>query len=273
MKRSLVLLILTLLFSSAIGHAADPPASLDELLERVRNERENAIKANAGREAQFLTERNAQGRLLEEVKAGLVLEEERSQRLKKQFEKNEKILASFETRLDKETGFLGELFGVVRQHAREAEGLFGSSLVSTQRPGRREFVGLLAKRKALPTIKEMERLWFLLQDEMTESGKVVRFSASVVSPEGKERERWVTRVGVFNVVSEGKFLHYLPETRKLVELNRQPSKRFQEMAWALEEARDGVVPMAIDPSRGALLSLLVQSPDTLERVQQGGVIG
>ncbi len=267
------LLLFSLLFLPVIGYAADAPGSLDELLDQVRNERANAMKANAKREAQFLSEKEQQARLLKEAKVRLVTEETRSDRLKKKFEKNEKTLASFETRLKKDTGSLGELFGVVRQHARESEGLFDSSLVSTQRPDRREFVGLLAKRKALPTIKEMERLWFLLQDEMTESGKVVRFSAPVVTREGEETERRVTRVGVFNAVSEGKYLHYLPETRKLVELNRQPGTQFQEMAAALEKANNGVVPMAIDPSRGAILSLLVQSPDTLERVQQGGVIG
>ncbi|MFQ5580351.1 MAG: MotA/TolQ/ExbB proton channel family protein [Nitrospiria bacterium] len=277
MKKSFLLLFtllfLPLLFLHGLGYAADPPASLDELLDQVRNERANALKANTKREAQFLAERNTQSRLLKEARARLAVEEARSVRLKKKFEKNEKMLALLETRLKKETGSLGELFGVVRQNAREAEGLFDSSLISTQRPGRGEFVGFLSKRKELPTIKEMERLWFLLQDEMTESGKVVQFSSPIVTRDGKETERKVTRVGAFNAISEGKYLHYLPETKKLVELNRQPARRFLEMAGGLESAKGGVVSMAVDPSRGALLSLLVQSPDTLERIQQGGIIG
>lgn len=273
MKPGLFLLPVILLTSPFVTHAANPPGSLDELLEQVRNERANAVKANAKREAQFLADRDQQARLLKEAKARLVAEEARSARLKKTFEKNEKTLTLLETRLRKEAGSLGELFGVVRQHAREAKGLFDSSLVSVQRPDRREFAALLSERKELPTIKEMEGLWFRLQDEMTESGKVVRFSAPVVSSEGEEAQRQVTRVGVFNVVSEGKYLHYLSATGKLVELNRQPSARFLAMVGTLESAHNGVVPMAVDPSRGALLSLLVQSPDTFERVQQGGVIG
>jgi len=69
------------------------------------------------------------------------------------------------------------------------------------------------------------------------------------------------------------FLRFLPDSGKLVELSRQPAPRFQRMARDLEDARDGVVGMALDPSKGAILSLMVQSPDLKERVKQGGVIG
>ena len=31
--------------------------------------------------------------------------------------------------------------------------------------------------------------------------------------------------------------------------------------------------MALDPSKGAILSLMVQSPDLKERIRQGGYIG
>ncbi|MFQ5779306.1 MAG: MotA/TolQ/ExbB proton channel family protein [Nitrospiria bacterium] len=275
MKKGLYLLLSILLFCTAGGHAAEPepPNSLDELLKQVQRGRSLERDANADREARFLSERDQQARLLREAKGALAAAEERSRTLKKRFDINEKRLSALETRLKKASGSLGELFGVVREHAREAEGVFDSSLVSTQRSGRRVFAGLLAKRKRLPTIEEMERLWFLLQEEMTESGKVVRFPASVVTAEGTEAAREVTRVGLFNAVSGGKFLRYLPETGRLVELSRQPGVRFREMALALEKATGGVVPMAVDPSRGAILSLLVKSPDTLERLQQGGMIG
>jgi biopolymer transport protein ExbB len=45
------------------------------------------------------------------------------------------------------------------------------------------------------------------------------------------------------------------------------------MARELEDADSGVVGMALDPSKGAILSLMVQSPDLVERMQQGGGIG
>jgi biopolymer transport protein ExbB len=45
------------------------------------------------------------------------------------------------------------------------------------------------------------------------------------------------------------------------------------MARSLENAEGGMHAMALDPSKGAILSLMVQSPDLTERLQQGGGIG
>ncbi len=131
----------------------------------------------------------------------------------------------------------------------------------------------LAESKVLPSISELEGLWFALLEEMIESGKVVRFNTTVVLPDGEQVTRDVVRVGVFNAISDGKFLRYLPETGKLTELPRQPAGRYRGAAQELQEATSGLIPMAVDPSRGSILALLVQSPTYIERVQQGGLIG
>ena len=57
-------------------------------------------------------------------------------------------------------------------------------------------------------------------------------------------------------MSNGNFLRYLPESGKLVELSRQPPARYQSMAADLQSATSGVVPMALDPSKGAILSAI-----------------
>jgi biopolymer transport protein ExbB len=45
------------------------------------------------------------------------------------------------------------------------------------------------------------------------------------------------------------------------------------MAAELQGATSGVVNMALDPSRGGILGLLVQTPSFRERVDQGGIVG
>jgi biopolymer transport protein ExbB len=80
------------------------------------------------------------------------------------------------------------------------------------------------------------------------------------------------RVGVFNAVSRGKYLAWQPDVRKLTEIARQPPSRYVSTVGDLESATD-TVRFAIDPSRGSILSLLVQTPDTIERLQYGGIIG
>jgi biopolymer transport protein ExbB len=83
----------------------------------------------------------------------------------------------------------------------------------------------------------------------------------------------VTRVGLFNVVSDGKYLEYVPETSRLVELQRQPQSRYTSRAEDLEEASSGLNAFAIDPTRGQLLGLLVQAPNLAERIAQGQIVG
>ena len=42
-----------------------------------------------------------------------------------------------------------------------------------------------------------------MQREMTETGKVSTFTTNVVNASGEENQQEVTRIGAFNVVSEG----------------------------------------------------------------------
>ncbi|MDZ7736927.1 MAG: hypothetical protein U5P41_13155 [Gammaproteobacteria bacterium] len=60
---------------------------------------------------------------------------------------------------------------------------------------------------------------------------------------------------------------------KLVEPQRQPSNRYLSLVKELENARSGIHPVAIDPTRGNLLALLVQEPDLVSRIKQGGLVG
>ncbi len=255
--------------------------SLDALLDKVKRSRVENQAINRQREAEFRAKKSEQQRLLRQAQATRDRLERRSEQLESSFNANELRIISLEEQLRNRLGNLGELFGVVRQVAGDTRGVLDGSLTSAQFPGRSEPMAELAESKVLPSIVELEGLWFTLLQEMVESGKVVRFNTTVVLPGGEQVQREVVRVGVFNAVSDGKFLRYLPETG-LTELPRQPpGGRFLGIwSWGLlgtaadlEEAENGMVAMAVDPSQGAILGLLVQSPTYMERVQQGGLIG
>jgi biopolymer transport protein ExbB len=266
MKR---LLVLALLVAAAVSHAGP----LDALLKEVQQERREQARLDRQREAEFRAARDRQAQLLAEARARLEAEQARSARLRQQFDDNEKRLAEAQETLQRRQGDLGELFGVVRQVAGDVAGLLDGSLVSAQYPGRGQSLLKLSEERSLPTVAEMEKLWYLMLQEMTESGKVVRFQRNVVAPDGSEHEQEVVRVGVFDLVSGGRFLRYLSETGQVMTLPRQPARRYQEMARALQAAHGGVVPMAVDPSRGAILDVLVQMPTLEERVEQGREVG
>ncbi|HET9679456.1 MAG TPA: MotA/TolQ/ExbB proton channel family protein [Gammaproteobacteria bacterium] len=251
------------------------PQTLDQLLEQIRNARSEAAAENRQREQEFLAARNQQRALLEEAQAALAAEEARSERLQNVFDANEQKLTNMAETLRSRMGNLGEVFGIVRQVAGNVKSVVDASLVSAQlEAGRSQFLSKMAQSSALPSIEELERMWVIILEEMNLAGKVVRFPSEVISNEGQRYQTEVVRVGVFNAVVEDRFLNYLPETGALVELARQPQDRYRDMAEELYGApTDAIVPMAIDPTGGTLLSLLVETPSIMERVTQGGVVG
>ncbi|TVR51634.1 MAG: MotA/TolQ/ExbB proton channel family protein [Puniceicoccaceae bacterium] len=277
-------MIVALALAATLGHGQEQPRTaeatalprpdtLEELLEQVRDLRATEQRINREREQAFLAARDRQRELLEEARAMLAAEERRADELRETFDANENLLAELETTLAQRMGTMGEMFGAVRQVSGDARGVFDASLVSAQIPGRSPFVAGLAESQRLPAISQLERLWFELLREMRETGRVATFPAEVVSPAGGIYRTDVTRVGVFNAVADGKFLRYLPESGQLFELTRQPAARYRSLARDLQRAEAGFAPMALDPSRGAILGLIVQTPSLIERIRQGGLVG
>jgi biopolymer transport protein ExbB len=148
--------ILFVLLALALPFAASAQDTLDELLAEVQRAAGEEARIDQERLQRFIRERNNQRQLLEEARAELRSEEQRSDRLRDSFEQNELALVELETVLDERMGDLGELFGVVRQVAGDARGNIEDSMVSAQLPGRGEFLAELAERRELPTVPELQ---------------------------------------------------------------------------------------------------------------------
>lgn len=263
----------TATIAMAPAPARAQPDSLDALLENVKKGFEKQRQELRKREREFEAAKDEQAKLLAEAKRTLAAAENRSERLEQQFQANELKLAELETTLRTRLGTMGELFGVVRQVAGDTMEQVRTSLASADNPGRVPRLRELAASESLPTIPELEHLWYTIQQEMTESGKVVRFTAPVIDADGNKIEDEVVRVGAFNVVSDEGYLQYLPDVNSLAVLARQPPDRYLSTARELVEAESGKVRFALDPSRGAILGLLVETPTLDERLALGGVVG
>jgi biopolymer transport protein ExbB len=254
--------------------AAEKPANLDELLDQVKRERVLEQQQNKLREAEFVEAHDQQARLLDEARCQLAFEEQRTAQLNQAFTDLENTLAKQQQLLDEKSGSLGELFGTVRQIANDGRAVLESSMTSVTKTERLTFLNKLSESKQQPSIDELRTLWLTLQEEMTESGKVEQFEAPVISISGEVVPQPVTRIGVFTAFSDGTFLRYLPETGNLVELARQPVDRLRSLVQDFEEAESGeLMPVVVDPTRGAIMALLVQTPTLKERIVQGGWIG
>jgi len=251
--------------------------SLDELLAQVKSGRVKDAAENKKRIAEFQKDRSRQQQLLRNMDAERVRQEQISQQLEVTFEANDAQIIDLERALQERLGELKELFGVLQQAAGDARGNFDTSVTQIQFPDRGEWLTSFAQKMGsttrMPTLEEIERIWFELQREMTESARIVKLNTTVINANGEEEQREVVRVGLFNVVSDGNYLEYVPETGRLVELQRQPAGRYTGRADDLQEASGGLNSFAVDPTRGQLLALLVQSPSLMERIAQGKQVG
>ncbi len=142
-----------------------------------------------------------------------------------------------------------------------------------------DLIDKMSNSDKLPSIEEIERVWYELQREMIESGKVVSFTTMVSKPNGDKVEQKVVRIGTFNIVSEdGMYLEYVSAKGTLEELSRQPAGPYTGWAEDLVAAApgSGLQKVGLDPtgpSGGSYLAALINSPNLEERWHQGGAIG
>jgi biopolymer transport protein ExbB len=266
-----------MLLAFTLSAQAATAISVEELLEQVKTGRVNDAAESKARLDQFRANRAEQTKLLRAEKAEQTRQEQASSRMEAQFEVNDADIIDLEKAFQERLGGLKELFGVLQQASGDARGQFETSVTQVQFPDRTdfllEFAQKMGKSNRLASLEEIERLWFEMQREMTETGKVSTFTTNVVNASGEENQQEVTRIGAFNVVSEGKYLEYVPETERLVELQRQPPSRYTGRIDDLSSGTSGQFPIGIDPTRGQLLGLLVQSPSLMERIAQGKTVG
>ncbi len=272
--------LLVLVSVTAFAQSETPARakSLDELLRMVQQGRTQESAEHREREQRFAAAKAQQQSMLREAQQRKQQLERRSNQLETIFDRNEIRTSDLTETLDTRLGSFKELFGVLQQVAGDTRGQLDNSITSAQFSDRGEFMTELAatlgSTSRLASMDDIERLWFELQREMTESGKVVRFTTTVTTTEGEKVEQEVVRVGTFNIIADGKYLQFIPETGAVLELPRQPQSRFVKTTSKVLNA-SGTDPVAfgIDPSRGSILRLLVQAPNLQERIAQGGLIG
>ncbi len=266
-------------FISISSCYAQQAVSLDELLLRVQHGAAQDTKDQQKREAYFLQQKLEQKELLLKAKKTRIHEEAFSVQLEAEYAALEIKLEAKKSQLTKRLGVLKELFGTVQGVVGDARTNLLVSPISAQYSGRTKFLDSLIKKMndnvQLATIEELEQVWFILQQEMVESGRVSKFMATVVSPDGSHAQQNVIRIGSFNLISNGKYLNY-ENNKALLILPRQPASRYTSAASNLESAEDGFIQFGIDPtgpSGGSYLEALIDSPSLIERIHQGREVG
>ena len=231
MKSTLLAAVLAALARCTLAAATAAPGNLDELLEQTRSARQREAKANEEREKKFLAERNKQAATADRsaLGAGRAARARRQRSPRRSTQREEADGAADAARRE---GRQPRRNVRRRPPGRERFLLRRPQLASSARsiPDREDFVAKLAQAKSLPSMPDLERFWFELQREMTESGRVARFKTKIVTPEGTPVEATVVRVGPFNALSGAQYLHVSAEP---------------------EAARDHAAPAGVASSRSA----------------------
>ncbi|WP_448210945.1 MotA/TolQ/ExbB proton channel family protein [Colwellia sp. MEBiC06753] len=260
--------------SLSAGFATSASANeLDKLLEQVKADRISEAKLDKQREAEFTAARADKQALLNKAKAELKAQQDRNARLTKEYAENEITLAQKEQELDNAQGTLGEMFGVSRSAAADAYGMISTSIVSAQFPGRGDALNRIANSKEIPGLPDLEELWFALQTEMTESGKIAQFQTEVTSLDGTKSQETVTRIGTFNLVSDNGYLFFNDELNQVQPLAKQPAGYISGTASSFFNTTSGYAPVYVDPSRGAILALETRKRTLMEFYHQGAEVG
>jgi len=253
----------------------------DALLEKVRTGEIGDRAEEARRMAAF------RAMSADERKAALRELGARRDALQKESVSLEQVARDNKLSFERRTGALREamgpeaaMFGILQQTASELIGEFRNSPTSLDHPGREgwlsDFIARMEKASAIFSIADLERLWFLIQQEITSSGTIANVGGEIITEAGDRREVEMIRVGKFNLVTtdpEPAYLSWHPENQRASLLKRQPERRYLATVEDYAANESGIAGFGIDPTGGSLLTRLVDSPSLGDRIHQGGLIG
>ncbi|GAK15485.1 LOW QUALITY PROTEIN: MotA/TolQ/ExbB proton channel family protein [Vibrio sp. JCM 19053] len=240
----------------------------DALLQKAQQENRQQQSHNVARESGFKqTEQELQA-----IKNKLVAEraalQAEADSLSVTFGENEAELAQLEEKLRLETGS-GELFGVVRQNAKELESELKSSVTGVDANSYQKDIDAIVAAKSLPTLTQLQAMWRSMEEQIKASGEMANVSFTLLNGEGREQTVNGVRLGSMALLDETGYVKWNGQRGDAVNYLRQP----ENGPTANTISSGDIDALVIDPSRGILLEQLANSPTLADRLNAGGVVG
>ncbi len=244
----------------------------NSLVQQATQEKAQQQQHNQQREAGFV--QTAQE--LQAAKAELLAERNRLQKeadqLSSQFSDNENTLARLEETLRLETGSLGEMFGVVRQNAKELQSELDQSVTGVEPRAHQQSIDDVVAAKTLPSMAQLRGLWQAMSEEIRASGQVQTTEIQWLNGQGETQTVPALRLGSLGLISEQGYVKWDNARQQALSYQQLPSD-FPTFSHIRTLVDGDVVTMNVDPSRGVLLEQLALTPTLSQRLQAGGVIG
>ncbi|HAS3559950.1 TPA: MotA/TolQ/ExbB proton channel family protein [Vibrio cholerae] len=244
----------------------------NSLVQQATQEKAQQQQHNQQREAGFV--QTAQE--LQAAKVELLAERNRLQKeadqLSSQFSDNENTLARLEETLRLETGSLGEMFGVVRQNAKELQSELDQSVTGVEPRAHQQSIDDVVAAKTLPSMAQLRGLWQAMSEEIRASGQVQTTEIQWLNGQGETQTVPALRLGSLGLISEQGYVKWDNARQQASSYQQLPSD-FPTFSHIRTLVDGDVVTMKVDPSRGVLLEQLALTPTLSQRLQAGGVIG
>ncbi|WP_322804283.1 MotA/TolQ/ExbB proton channel family protein [Vibrio alfacsensis] len=254
--------------------ASDNQVALDKsLVQKAQQENRQQQSHNTVRESGFKqTQQELQAMKNKLVAERAALQAE-ADTLSVTFSENEAELAQLEEKLRLETGSLGELFGVVRQNAKELEAELKHSVTGVDANTYLQNIDDIVAAKSLPTLTQLEAMWRSMAEQVKASGEIANVSFNLLDGEGREQTVNGIRLGSMALLDNAGYVKWNGQRGDAVNYLRQPEHgpTASTLTSALNSGE--MTSLVIDPSRGILLEQLANSPTLSDRLNAGGVVG
>lgn len=249
-----------------------PAHGMTELTTQAQDESRVQRSHNIQREANF---KQAEQQLRAHKKALLAQRDDlqaQADRLSERFGANENRLARLEEQLRLETGSLGEMFGVVRQNAKELQATLSGSVTGVDSQNFSSMIEQIVAAQALPSMKQLVGLWQAMQEEIIASGEIRSGPITVIDGEGRRHQADAVRIGALALMTNQGYMSWDNHRQDAVAYLQQPKPSVK--AATLSALLDGKTEfMVLDPARGLLFEQLALTPTLKQRLEAGGVIG
>ncbi len=268
LKPLAALLCITSISFSAFS-ASDSTA---QLVNKAKSENRTQASHNVVREADFKKTEQELKAIKAQLEAKRTSVQNATDVLTKTFSDNENKLARLEEKLRLETGSLGELFGVVRQNAKELGAELSSTVNSVDRAEYTATVEQIIDAKSLPSMPQLSGLWMSMVEQIQASSELSKSQIAFINGEGNTQNVDAYRLGSIGLVTDQGYVSWNTQREDAIGYLKQPENG--PTLTSLSSLANGeVASIVVDPSRGFMLEQLALTPSLSDRLQAGGVVG
>ncbi|MFA0413926.1 MotA/TolQ/ExbB proton channel family protein [Vibrio renipiscarius] len=188
------------------------------------------------------------------------------------FSQNEETLARLEEQLRLETGSLGEVFGVVRQNAKELQTELEQSVTGVDAQSYNDQIDQIIAATSLPSMPQLTALWLALDEQIQAGGQVALTQVNYIDGEGRTSQVDVARIGAIGLIDSDGYVVWNGQKEEAKAYLKQPDQG--PTLSSVTALKDGKLEnIVVDPSRGIMLEQLALEPTLQDRLEAGGVVG